>query len=111
MDHKSTPLASPLENPLSDPNPTPSNGKAQPLFFEISNLPSEIKRSVVGLFRRKSYLCAVFSAILSAVAWRRRKPPATAYDFTERKLRSQSGKPPENPTISNRAKVQRQLKW
>jgi hypothetical protein len=74
-------------------------------------LPSEIKRSVAGLFRRKTYLCAIFSAILSAVAWRRRKPPATAYDLSERKARFQSGKPPEKPTISNRAKLQRQLKW
>jgi hypothetical protein len=32
-----------------------------PIFFEISNLPSEIKRSVVGLFRRKTYLCAIAS--------------------------------------------------
>jgi hypothetical protein len=87
MDHKSTPLASPLENPLSDPNPTPSNGKAQPPCFEISNLPSEIKRSVVGLFRRKTY------------------------DLTERKVRSQSGKPTRNPTTSIRAKVRCQLKW
>jgi hypothetical protein len=27
--------------------------------FEISNLSSEIKRSVEGLFRRKSYVCAI----------------------------------------------------
>ena len=38
-------------------------------------------------------------------------PPATAYDLSERKVRSQSWNPSQIPTIPNRPNVLRQLKW